>query len=531
MRAFVIAATLSGAIFGQTAKPAFDVADVHASAHVRNLSMQGGVLRAGRFEIRRATMLDLIKIAYGVDADTVFGGPSWLEWDRFDVIAKAPPATSQATVKLMLQALLADRFKLAVHRDTKPIQGFVLTVGKGKPKLREADGSGDAGCPSSVQREAATEPYRVAACRNLTMEAFAVTLRGLDSRYFIGPVADQTGLAGAWDFDLTWTDKRNLPYAGEEGITIFDAVDKQLGLKLEPGKVPMPVLVVDRVNENPTANSPAVTTLLPPLPRPEFEVASIRPSLPGAAPGGRGFMPGGRVEWRGLPLNLMIRDVWDQSLDPGEAVAGAPKWLKLFQPQFDLIAKAPATSTISGAELFYDDYALMIKALLLDRFKMKVHYEDRPMDAYTLVAAKPKLKKADPSIRTGCTEPAPAKDRLIAVTCRNITMAQFAERLSDLPTNYLRYPVLNATGLSGGWDLSVTFDPVPPSQLAAAGSQGGARAGRAAGGPEPVVSSDPVGGISLFDAVEKQLGLKLEVHKRPEPVFVIDHIEEKPTDN
>jgi uncharacterized protein (TIGR03435 family) len=487
--------------------------------------MQGGVLQAGRYEIRRATMLDLIKTAYGLDADTVFGGPSWLEWDRYDVIAKAPAGTSAATVRLMLQALLADRFKLVVHRDTRPIQGFVLSQGRGRPKLKQAEGSGDPGCQTSVQREAGAEPYWLAACRNMTMEAFAVTLRGLDSRYFTGPVADQTGLAGAWDFDLTWTDKRNLPYAGADGITIFDAVDRQLGLKLEPGKVPMPVLVVDRVNEKPTPNSPELTTLLPPLPAPEFEVASIRPSLPDAPPGGRGFMPGGRVEWRGLPLNLMIRMVWDPSLDPGESVAGAPKWLKLFQPQFDLIAKAPA-SAISGTELFYDDYMLMVKALLLDRFKMKVHYEDRPMDAYTLVAAKPKLKKAYPSIRTGCTEPARARDRLIVVTCRNITMSQFAERLSDIEPNYLRYPVLNATGLSGGWDLSVTFDPVPPNQAAAAGSQGGPRAG-----PATPPGADPVGGMSLSDALEKQLGLKLELHKRAEPVFVIDHIEEKPTDN
>src|SRR5271156_1677099 len=108
--------------------------------------MQGGVFRAGRYEIRYATMLDLVKTAYGVDADTVVGGPAWLEYDRFDVVAKAPPATSPETIKLMLQALLADRFKLVIHKDTRPIQGFVLSVGKGKPKLKEADGSGERGC-------------------------------------------------------------------------------------------------------------------------------------------------------------------------------------------------------------------------------------------------------------------------------------------------------------------------------------------------------------------------------------------------
>src|SRR5579863_6183750 len=108
-----IVVLLSGAAFGQSAAalPAFEIADIHLSAPMRDPKLQGGVLRAGRFEIRRATMLDLIKTAYGVDADTVFGGPSWLEWDRFDIVAKAPSATPQRSVtqqpvKLMLQALL-----------------------------------------------------------------------------------------------------------------------------------------------------------------------------------------------------------------------------------------------------------------------------------------------------------------------------------------------------------------------------------------------------------------------------------------
>src|SRR6202008_100139 len=68
-------------------KPAFDLADVHASARFTNAAMQGGVLRNGRFEIRHATMLDLIKTAYKVDPDTVFGGPEWLDRHHFDVIA------------------------------------------------------------------------------------------------------------------------------------------------------------------------------------------------------------------------------------------------------------------------------------------------------------------------------------------------------------------------------------------------------------------------------------------------------------
>ena len=116
--------------------------------------MQGGVFRSGRYELRQATMLDLIKTAYGVDPETVVGGPSWLESDRFDVTAKAPPATSAETANLMLQALLTDRFKLVVHKDMKLGPRFVLTVGKGKPKLKETDGSGELGCQLQTQAPA-----------------------------------------------------------------------------------------------------------------------------------------------------------------------------------------------------------------------------------------------------------------------------------------------------------------------------------------------------------------------------------------
>src|SRR5438094_651160 len=93
--------------FGQT----FEIADVHVSAPTRFPSGRA-LLRGGRFEMRTATMVDLIRTAYGVDADRVLGGPSWLEMDRFDVIAKSPSKPNPETLKTMLQALLADRFKL-----------------------------------------------------------------------------------------------------------------------------------------------------------------------------------------------------------------------------------------------------------------------------------------------------------------------------------------------------------------------------------------------------------------------------------
>ena len=162
MRVFMGAcfiAFLSGATFAQSgggsitaaAPPTFEIADVHVSPHAMAPNQSGGVLHDGRYEVRQATMVDLIRLAYGVDSDKVQGGPNWLETDRFDVIAKAPASTSPDTVKLMLQALLADRFKLVVHNDTKPMPGFVLSLGKGKPKLKEAADSEQPGCSPPPQ--------------------------------------------------------------------------------------------------------------------------------------------------------------------------------------------------------------------------------------------------------------------------------------------------------------------------------------------------------------------------------------------
>src|SRR5579863_8999273 len=95
-------------VWGQSAanRPTFDIADVHASpraawANTLGNAMQGGILNAGRYELHRATMLDLIKTAYAVDADKVYGGPNWLDYDRFEVVAKAPPATRPEALRLM----------------------------------------------------------------------------------------------------------------------------------------------------------------------------------------------------------------------------------------------------------------------------------------------------------------------------------------------------------------------------------------------------------------------------------------------
>ncbi len=118
------------------------------------------------------------------------------------------------------------------------------------------------------------------------------------------------------------------------------------------------------------------------------------------------------------------------------------------------------------------------------------------------------------------------------MTCQNMTMAQFAEKLKNIAPGYIHSPVLNATGLEGGYDFTLIFTP---AGLARSGGEGRGGRGGGEGGPPAsdaaTAASDPNGAFTLFEAIEKQLGLKLEAQKRPVSVLVIDRAEQKPIEN
>ncbi len=501
MRAFTfvsLAVLLSGVAFAQAATPAFDIADVHASPKSMTPRMSGGVLRGNRFDIRQASMVDLIHTAYGVDADKVLGGPSWVELDRFDVLAKAPAKTSPEDTQRMLQALLADRFKLVVRQESKPMPAFVVSLGKGKPKLKEADGSGEPGCrpqPPAGPSEPGVIPYNLFVCRSVTMDTFATLIHNYANGYLTSPVMNSTGLQGSWDFELKWTSIGLLTQAGADGITLFDAVDKQLGLKLEPKQVPQPVIQIASVNRTPTDNPPGVTTALPPPPPAEFEVADIRPTAPGATGARLQLQPNGRLDGQNIPLRLYINLAWNISGD--DLIAGLPKFVD--SAHFDIVAK---TTTTPGGQIDIDSLRLMLQKLLMDRFKMTTHMEDRPVNGYTLTAVKPKMQKADPEGRSGCVEPRPgqgdAKDPRASnpvlsryLVCHNLTMAQFADQLVGLGTGYVQTPVLDSTGLTDAYDFTLSFSP--PFLF-----RGGGLPGQPPPPPGATAPSEPNGAQSLF---------------------------------
>ena len=550
---FAAASILTLIALGQNAEsPRFLAADVHVSARTQNQGFRPPSTRGERYELKNATMVDLISLAYSSNTTKILGGPSWLEMDRFDVIAKQPPQTLPEAQRQMLQTLLGDRFKLVIREDVKPLPSYALIVGK-KPQLKEADGTGDTGCkPQSSAAPTGPGEQGVIRliltnnggpqtqltlangmieykCRNMTMAAFVEGLRGMfGTNLGVAPITDETGLKGIWNFDFKYSLGVTLPIAmAGERLTVAEAIEKQLGLKLEERPVPTPVLVVESVNQKPIENPPGTAEALPAIAAlTEFEVATVKAASPDSRISRFQMQPGGRLNAEGVPLRLLISRAF--VTNSSDQITGVPPFADT--ERFDVVAKAPVDGPIPG---FIDPETLapMMLALLKERFKLSFHTEERELPAYTLVATKPKMKKADPSARAWCKSPTqvpgapPAPPGSQALICQNITMTQFADLLRGR-TPDLNSPVLDSTGLEGSWDFTLTFNPVVSLQ-AAVGIPRPPEAGP--GGNLTPSAADPTAGNSIYEALEKQLGLKLEKQKRPAQVIVIDHIEQTPT--
>jgi uncharacterized protein (TIGR03435 family) len=365
----------------------------------------------------------------------------------------------------------------------------------------------------------------------MTMAAFVTELRRmLGVQLGPEPVIDDTGLKGAWNFDVRWSiGFIALTNQGEQ-IPVAEAIEKQLGLKLEQRTIPKQVLVIDGVSRKATPNPANLAELLPTPPAPtEFEVADVKmapPTGPSQPPMiSMQMQPGGRFTCRGCPMRFLLNRAFNSNNN--ELLAGVPAGIDPLR--VDVIAKT-SSDAAAGPGVDNEVLAPLLRNLLIDRFKMKYHEEERQVTAYSLVSDRPKLKKADPDSRIFCRRGAAAPGSppgSQTVTCQNATMALFTEQLQGLPG--LSWPVINATGLEGGWDFSFTFSVLPPALLNAAG-RGGPPGADPQSGALPS-ASDPNGGYTIFEAIEKQLGLKLKAEKRNEKVIVVDHLETAPTDN
>jgi uncharacterized protein (TIGR03435 family) len=221
-----------------TAAPAFEVASIKPSP-ADSLTI-GLELRHGRLKGSNITLKAVLATAYGVAEPRIFG-PDWLDKDRFDWIAKSPDGVPDSAITPMLQALLSDRFQLTAHRETKEMSVYDLVVAKGRVKM--------AVYPAEAHQmppHARGFPMMIG---TFTMFRLADSLSRAAGR----PVFDRTGLTERYNLALTFA-----PISPRTGDApelappdLFAAVQEQLGLKLEPKKEGVEVIVVDHIARTP----------------------------------------------------------------------------------------------------------------------------------------------------------------------------------------------------------------------------------------------------------------------------------------
>lgn len=225
-----------------TPTPGFEVASVRP--HVGGDDHQEtNLLPGGRYVGTNATVRKLIRLAFGVEDEQIVGAPGWIDKERYDIDAKTgsnarlePPEFQRD-----LLALLADRFQFRFHRETRERTVYWLVVSKSGAKLKEAAATAEASMSTNANGT------------KKVLEATAISMKdlaGMLSRQTHKEVEDHTGLAGKFDVRLEWDDSTE-PDA--QTPSIFTAVQEQLGLKLNPAKGEVGVIVVDAV-ERPSAN-------------------------------------------------------------------------------------------------------------------------------------------------------------------------------------------------------------------------------------------------------------------------------------
>jgi uncharacterized protein (TIGR03435 family) len=239
--------------FGQPAEaPAFEVASVKMNA-----TGSGEGPGRGRETItpspagvtmKNVHLKSVVQWAYHLQAIQV-SGPGWLDDNRYDIVAKAAGETPGERQRVMMQTLLAQRFKLTFHRETKEMPAYVFTVAKGGHKLKPSESEGEMEVKPSVTGKMAAAFSRVTLAQLSEMAQSPLQ----------GVVVDQTGLKGSYDFTLDMS-----PFMGggdfrptgiEDIIAmIIQAVNEQLGIKIEQKKVPAELLIVDHAEKIPVEN-------------------------------------------------------------------------------------------------------------------------------------------------------------------------------------------------------------------------------------------------------------------------------------
>ena len=255
VKAALLAIVVSWCAYGQSAAPPeFEVASVKPSMSLSITRSGGpGTSDPGQFTCQGCVLRDLILRAYDIRWYQLIG-PGWLNNTRFDVYAKVPKGATKEHFGLMLQDLLAKRFKLTAHQDRKEMAAYNLKIDKGGPKFKEwtdapppAPGAKKTDPPVSGMGPA---PDGGVIRRMLfPMDQVAVWLELM----LLRPVFDETGLKGRYDITLHYFPE-SASAGADLGPDLVEAVHSQLGLKLEPVKRMIDVRMVDHVERVPTGN-------------------------------------------------------------------------------------------------------------------------------------------------------------------------------------------------------------------------------------------------------------------------------------
>lgn len=219
------------------AAPSFEAASIHRN-HGGSLNTQIDTSGAGRLTITNASLKTLIRNAYGVLSFQLADEPAWLDTEMYDIQATTGTTEqiSPEQLKLLLQSLLAERFALQVHWETRESTVYALLLDKGGPRFHRGSADSKAGMNTQKGPERATMKGTAQ-----TMALLASNLGNQLGRFAV----DKTGLDGTWDFTLAWDLQST---ADSTGPSLFTALREQLGLRLEAQKGPVQILVIDRAD-------------------------------------------------------------------------------------------------------------------------------------------------------------------------------------------------------------------------------------------------------------------------------------------
>jgi uncharacterized protein (TIGR03435 family) len=272
-----LVASLTGALIAQDAELAFEVASLRPSGprtgdDVREVGGAAGAppgqnggpgtSNPGHIFYSRTSLERLLMNAYEVQPGQI-SGPDWLSSEKFDITAIVRKGATQDQVDGMLQSLLVERFKLALHRTTKDGPVYELTVAKGGARLKESPAPVEQGGHTRVETSHFNGLTRKT-CRACTISDLIQAVQGFDERRMVPDrIVDKTGLTGRYSFTLEYVGSlapgsplklSAIQSQSNAGRDVFSALEKQLGLRLDKGRAPTSMLIIDHIERIPVDN-------------------------------------------------------------------------------------------------------------------------------------------------------------------------------------------------------------------------------------------------------------------------------------